>query len=284
MTTEVTTPGFEPPEAYAPPPPPPPAEEPTPPAPPPSPADGEVLGYDPKSKPAGWIALKEIRLAQAAERAVAKTGKATGFKVGEGWVVTEKSAAGKPTIYTDRQGIRHYTPESTMWKAGFEYGGKRVEDARGIHIEYATGVPAPGEARGGVAGEKPLVATTAKGKPVHITVETAKLISGLKSKPQFRAMVAAGIIEKGAEFVPGVGDKWSYISVAEVAKRKAFVKTHIELADGKWMLIKDWNKIPEEYKTIGLRQGFTAMKKEMKEAKIKPPKTPARVPKLPPPR
>jgi len=49
----------------------------------------------------------------------------------------------------------------------------------------------------------------------------------------------------------------------EVAE-KNFRETTVKLADNKYMLIKDFNELPDKYKSIGIRQGYTKMAKTMK--------------------
>src|SRR3990167_4520392 len=48
------------------------------------------------------------------------------FKVQPDWQLTEKTAQDEPSVYTDKQGIKHYAPASTMYQIGYsnseEYG------------------------------------------------------------------------------------------------------------------------------------------------------------------
>ncbi len=48
-----------------------------------------------------------------------------------------------------------------------------------------------------------------------------------------------------------------------LSKRQQFEQNNIRLADGQYVSISDWNRIPENYQTIGLRQGYDAMSAAM---------------------
>lgn len=83
------------------------------------------------------------------------------FKTEPDWVIQERNAAGEPSVYKDKAGVRHYAPGSTMYKIGwrsddpkdpFAYNGglgRREETETGVKFTseapYVTVITASGE-------------------------------------------------------------------------------------------------------------------------------------------
>ena len=128
-------------------------------------------------------------------------------------------------------------------------------------------------------------ASIVKGKQVLIPAKEAQRISLLKGKAQFKARVAVGLIPPGSfyisrtEYIPAsvMADMrrttpelhkilttqgyQPFVRAVEKHNRevKEFEKKHIKLADDKFMLIADFNALPEADRTIALREGFGAL-------------------------
>jgi len=97
-----------------------------------------------------------------------------------------------------------------------------------------------------------------RGEPVELTAGQLQELSALEGQAQFRKMQQLGLIRKGAQFVAD-GKQWRYIPAHIVEATERFQREHIQLPDGKWVKIEDWNKLPPKYQSIGIRKGFDAM-------------------------
>jgi len=132
------------------------------------------------------------------ETAEGLTSKERGFTPDPGWTVVEKNAQGKPTVYEDKQGVRHYSPESTMWGMGFQTGGKRVE---GQGMVYESGPVVQGQYRGGGTGEQPYVPVATPKGVKHITQLEAERLSQLTDRAKHEELQNMGIIAKDVKYV-----------------------------------------------------------------------------------
>jgi hypothetical protein len=225
-----------------------------------------------------------------------------GFTPEPDWKVVERSAEGEPTVYVDPQGVRHYTPASTVWKEGFKTSEEYLARQRGERVEIE-----PGKVEFRYA--PPYVAIkTAEGKDIHITRPEAIKLSRLKGEELHEAYKTLGIIPKDVSYVEpslrksameaiepyrlpdnkydvvqAIRDKVNpnYLNIVFGKKRveetrraikrldkelKAFEANYINIGQIKrgvdeWVAIKDWNKLPEKYQAIAIRQGISAMQK-----------------------
>ncbi len=87
-----------------------------------------------------------------------------------------------------------------------------------------------------------------------------KYISGT-SKTGYNVDVAGAVKAGRVEGLKKLGFRGEDIEKAKVTveQQKRWESKHLLLADGRWILIDQWNKLPEKYQRIGLRQGYTAM-------------------------
>ena len=309
MTTEITTPGFEPPEAFAPPTPPvaevPIVEERDVPPPPPVPPEERDVPPPPPVPP------------KIIEPTYPKA------------VKPDKPGGQVATV----KGAEVYIPGSTMYEMGFRTNQEYLDaQQRGVAYGIHPGGKVP---KGSVVVEdtisgrktalrvtphdvgrygavaphlltkrklaKQWVASIVKGKQVLIPAKEAQRISLLKGKAQFEARVAAGLVPTGSfyisatEYIPAsvMADMrrdapdlhkilvtqgyQPFVRAIEKHNKevKEFEKTHIKLADDKFMLIKDFNALSEAERTIGLQEGFGALNRQYEAnvaaiAKLKP--------------
>jgi len=202
---------------------------------------------------------------------------ARGFTIPKDSKVVESDVTGKPTVYEAR-GERYYTPASTMWKMGYETGSQYQQFGQTDRPQDTS----------------PFVEVMTPQGSRHIPRQTAIELSKLSGERLFNKQVKVGLIPKGSvyagegTYIPAVEGRRVDVEAikafeAELKKApprlraiyekggieaynkaiakeiKAFRSKHIELADGQWMLAKEWNKLPEKYQSIGLHQGFTPM-------------------------
>ena len=190
--------------------------------------------------------------------------------------VVARDAKGEPTVLQTPDGEKYYTPAQTvMWgNYGFATEAEYVEGQKTGRASQYIGIT--------------------KGVDKPIRVSRAQMIKAgkLRGEEQFNAYKEAGAIPYGSKFLPGPdgyqGEDWRYIHpdtikqikgrliARQVASKlepgaefytqyqKDWKARHIELKDGNWMLISEWNKLPEKYQRIGLRMGFVAMDRAMK--------------------
>lgn len=123
------------------------------------------------------------------------TSEARGFKPDPSWKVVERSFRGQPTVYVDKDGIRHYSPESTMWKLGYREGG-RIEKGAMIFPDAGKATTKQGQFRGGLSGEHPFVAVSTAEGVKHITQAEATKLIALSPEKQFDELQNMGIIPK----------------------------------------------------------------------------------------
>ena len=194
-----------------------------------------------------------------------------GYTPPEGKAV-EFDAKGRPTVIETSAGLRQYTPNSTMFKMGYLNSDQYLKSgvARGDKTVDATAF---------------LPITSETGESLMMDKEVAFALQSKKPKEQFKAMQEMGIIETGSRFIAAKDGKWSYQTARSVTREAKFIKesaiydqalhvsldfkkSHIDLGNGQWVAIKDWNKLQGKYQTIGIRQGFDAMNTAMlKDAK-----------------
>ena len=163
-------------------------------------------------------ALERERLGEPAPPPEVKPGpaptidiEAREFNVGEGWTVAERDAQGDISVYVDAEGIRHYTPEHTMWHMGYE---TLEEYKRYPGMVMATGKKAEGYGLGRVPythdpetgaeiAYAPHVAVkTWDGRDIHLTRKEYDQIARLGGQQQFMEMQFFGLIEPDAIYDP----------------------------------------------------------------------------------
>ncbi len=187
-----------------------------------------------------------------------------GYTPPEGKAV-EFDAKGRPTVIETKAGLRQYTPNSTMFKMGYLTSS-----------DYSkTGALADNP----VAASAFLAISSEKGESLMIAKDVAFKLREQQPRQQFAALKEMGIIETGSRFIPTKDGKWSYQTAASVKAEKRWItksaifeqydisqhisrdfkKNHIQLADGTWIVTSDFNKLANEYKLIGIKQGFDAM-------------------------
>jgi len=113
----------------------------------------------------------------------------------------------KPTVLVTPDGVRHYTPYSTMWK---ELGMRTEKD----YDKYL---------RTGEASQYVGI-TEGVDKPVLVSRREMAKASKLTGEEQFKALIEAGAIPRGSKFMPGPngyqGKDWSYIHPDTIKKYK----------------------------------------------------------------
>lgn len=146
----------------------------------------------------------------------------------------EETDPEKPTVYVDPEGVRHYTPDSTMWQLGYKTDTEYKEKGQWL-IGFAD-----------VAQAAPNVAI----KDKHISKETAITLAGMKGEEQFEALVQVGVIPRGSEYIPSEKpDELRYIppptkaiAPPQVAKEQGL----ITLPDGMMISVEDAESIREQ--------------------------------------
>jgi len=185
-----------------------------------------------------------------------------GITVSPTWKVADRTATGEPTTYIDTQGVRYYTPESTMWKLGYKTSVEYSQRQKGERVEVEEG-------KVEWLYTAPYVAVdTAEGSK-HITREEAIGLSKLEGESLFNEQVELGLIPKGSVYI----DESAYLTAkaAEVLKNTnpelyqtvitgdiAGYQRYIEFAETQAKQLVDWftSEAPVELKQAYERGGL----------------------------
>lgn len=131
--------------------------------------------------------------------------------------VVEEDVGGRPTVYVTPDGVRHYTPQSTMWEKGY----KTDTEYRAPGSEAYFDLP-----RQATTPPPHIAVTTSKGESAHIPRTEAKKVRDLTGERQFLKLVDLGVIEKGSKFIPDIGGYegkgWTYIPKGRREELKGF--------------------------------------------------------------
>jgi hypothetical protein len=173
-----------------------------------------------------------------------------------------------------------YAQQQWMAKHGLTSAGIAAADLvwPGMTIKQGKNVvplPPPGTLAGwAILGEGQrgsIKVYSEHGEIITLTPDQSEKLFEAKGKEQFELMVELGILDEGAEFVPGKDGSWSYIPAMEVGVRKKVEDDWrtwqrrlekgeiIQSDDGQYITKEDFESLPPAGQRAWKRGGFAAL-------------------------